>query len=62
MKTIIQKYKIEPIINYFVEGFEPKKGSKIVSHEYNYDAHKGEVMLTLYICDESESERPTRKK
>ena len=49
MTLNIQKHKIEEIIAFFVGGFDTGKDAKIVKHEFHYDAHKGEVMITLFV-------------
>jgi len=55
MTIQFQKYAVEDVIDFFVKGFDPGKGKKIAKYEFNYDPHKGEIIIALFV-EESKPE------
>jgi hypothetical protein len=49
MKIQYQDHHISEVINYFVQGFEPNEGLKVVQHEANYDPHTGRIWFKLFV-------------
>ena len=44
-----QEVELSNMVHYFVKGFTPPEGERVVGHEYFVDVGRGKLLLKLYV-------------